>query len=134
MIRIQRWSPASCRCVIEQFVDYDDDGKPKGEPQFLLMNDVCDDHSHLVSREKRPDHDIKAQNVLDLIEQTKARNLKQVDDLIAKSKRKLEIEDLKKCRQIVLNHNEKITIEWQELVSFNHAFDSHIHDRVQSEQ
>jgi hypothetical protein len=132
--KIQRWRPSTCGCVIEQFVDYDAvlvPGMNISEPAFLLMNEICDKHQHLASTEFKENHADLSNNVMQWIEQAKARNLKQVDDLLAKPnlRRKTRME-LESCRRQVLDHNQKITEEWQELVEPPWAFDEHIHDQA----
>lgn len=135
VIKVQRLSPHSCDCVIEQWVEYDDvTNEVTNGPNFLLMNDVCDNHAHMKSTSFRAEHAQLSSNVKDLIEQTKARNMKQVDDLISKATRKKTIKELKQCREYVIKHNQDITEEWEELVSFEHAFDSHIYDQILKEQ
>lgn len=76
---------------------------------------------------------------MEIIEATKARNMKQVDDQVgfahahvAKGKARM-LRDLQKNRAVVQEHNDNITEEWLELVSFPHAFDEHIHDAVLAE-
>ena len=136
VIKIQRWSPNTCDCVIDQWVEYDDiTGEVKDGPNFLLMNEVCDNHEHLKSTEHKPHHAQLSSNVSNLLEQTKARNLKQIDDLLANPRLKRKArKELDLCRREVLDHNNKITEEWNELVEPPHAFDEHIHDQILKEQ
>src|SRR5215469_8157808 len=137
--KVQRWSPDTCRCVIEQVVGYDEQGNCVEDPKFLLMNEVCDKHAHMKSTQFVHNHQALADNVTNLIEQTKARNMKQVDDQlgfahahVVKGKAKM-IRDLQSNRVMVQRHNDEITEEWYELVSFPHAFDAHIADIVLTE-
>lgn len=105
------------------------------EPKFLLLNDVCEKHRHLASTEIGPQHAELSPHILDLIEKTKARNLKQVDDMIARPNlRRKTRKELAQCRQQTILHNQNITEEWEELVSLTHAFDGHIHDQILKEQ
>lgn len=132
---ITRWSPDTCGCVIEMVTVYDDnnnriDGE---EPKFLLMNEVCDKHKHLASTTHRENHEQLSKTVLDYIEEAKTSNMKQVDDQIANATRHHIRRQLVKNKQIVADFNNEITEEWKELVSFPHAFDSHIHEQVMKE-
>lgn len=136
VIKIQRLSPVYiCSCVCEEEVEYDDLGNVVTPPQFLLMNYVCDRHWYMATKTiKDMDlHKEMARHVLDLIEQTKSRNLKQVNDLIAKATRVLQKLDLIACREQVIEHNRRLDIEWQELAAFPFAFDAHIYDQIRLE-
>jgi hypothetical protein len=127
-----------CGCVVEQEVLYDNAlviGMNITDPQYLLINDVCDGHKPLASKEITPKHAQLSPHVLDLIEATKARNLKQVDDLLAQPNLRLKTrKELEQCRLQVIQHNQNITEEWQELVTLPHAFDQHIHEQILKEQ
>lgn len=128
--KVQRWSPDTCGCVIEQAVDYDEQGNVVKEPYFLMMNTICDKHRRFASTRFKPNHAQLSAHVISLIEQAKASNLRQVDDQIAKATRTLDRMDLARCRQQVIEFNNRLDIEWGELVQPAHAFDYHIHDKV----
>jgi len=130
---ISRVSPNSCGCVLETETEYDDNGNIISEPKFLLMNNVCDAHKHLASTTHKTEHTKLSTHVLDLIEEAKTVNLKQVDDLIEKATRASVKRDLMACRLQVLNFNAKLDEEWAELTTQPHAYDSHIHDLVLKE-
>lgn len=131
---ITRWSPNTCGCVIEYVTVYDDGNeKILEDPRFLLMNDVCDDHKHLASPMHRENHAQLSNGVLAHIEEAKSVNLGQVHMALDKAVRASHKRDLMQCRNQVIQHNERITEEWNELVSFPHAFDSHIYDIVLDE-
>jgi hypothetical protein len=124
---ITRYSPPTCDCVVEL---ENETGK---ETVFLMMNRVCQKHRSLVSTQHAPDHGLKSSHVLSLIEEAKTRNLKQVDDLIAKETSNFVLKDLMLCRQQVLRINARLDDEWGELVQPAHAFDAHIHAQVKNE-
>jgi hypothetical protein len=94
------------------------------------MNKVCDKHKPLASTVHREDHPQLSQHVLELIDQAKTRNLKQVEDMMSKETRPRVYRELLKARASVIQHNEDITEEWNELVIPPHAFDKHIHDDI----
>jgi hypothetical protein len=104
------------------------------EPVFLLMNTVCQKHQPLMSTRHAPDHAAKSSHVLDLIEEAKAANLKQVNDQIAKETSNFRRKDLLACRNQVIAFNNRLDEEWAELVQPAHAYDQHIHQAVLEEQ
>ena len=136
--KVQRWSPDTCQCVIEQYVDYDETGVAVNGPNFLLMNEICSKHEHMKSTEFKSNHAQLSGAVLQLIEDAKARNMKQVDDQVAFAKTRVKgrarmLRDLARNRVAVQQHNDDITEEWLELVSVPEAFDEHVHDVVLAE-
>lgn len=136
---IVRWSPATCKCVVELIHEQtgtDKDGNPVwSDPKFLLLNDVCDNHRPLTSREFKADHGQLGQQVLSYIEEAKAKNLKQVNDLLAQPNLRLKTrKELQRCKQQVIQFNADLDDEWGELLMFPHAFDDHIHQQILSEQ
>lgn len=132
---ITRWSPTTCNCVVERVTVYDDNNENILEDtKFLLMNQVCERHSALASKTHKQNHAQLSTSVIKFIEETKTRNLDQVHGLLAKATRASHKRDLMVCRNQVMQHNDKITEEWNELVSFPHAFDSHIYEEILKEQ
>lgn len=128
MPNISRHSPDTCGCVVELECDGDK------EPIFLMMNTVCDKHRPLASTLYKANHSLLSNHVLDLIEEAKTKNLKQVNDLIGKEKSAFRKKDLMRCRQQVIDFNAKLDEEWAELIQPPHAFDSHIHGQIRQEQ
>ena len=132
---ITRWSPSTCNCVVEYVTVYDDNNeKILEDPKFLLMNEVCDKHAHLATTTHRQNHAELTKFPLDLIEEAKNVNLNQVHHALGKATRASHKRDLMQCRSQVMQHNDRITEEWNELVSFPHAFDSHIYEEILKEQ
>jgi hypothetical protein len=131
---ITRWSPHTCDCVVEYVTVYDDNNdKILKDPEFLLMNNVCEKHIHMASTTHRENHEGLSKNVLDHIEEDKSVNINQVHTIMANAKRAIHRRDLENCRVQVIQHNNRITEEWNELVSFPHAFDKHIYDQILKE-
>jgi hypothetical protein len=131
MVRnITRYSPDTCGCVVEYYVDTD---FPDQEPKFLLMNNVCDKHMPLATTTHRENHAELSKLPLDLIEEAKTVNLNQVHGALAKATRASHKRDLMQCRTQVMQHNDRITEEWNELIQPPHAFDQHIYDQVMKE-
>lgn len=126
-------SPSSCGCVIELFVDTEDESKGT-ETKFLLMNTVCDKHVHLASTQRRANHQELAKNVMDMIEEAKRANIADYEAALKRAKLQIHKRDVERCKPAVEKFNADITEEWNELVSFPHAFDSHIHKAIMSEQ
>lgn len=130
-IKITRWSPDTCGCVFEICADVDD---PQDQGQFLLVNSVCEKHSALASKQKKPDHATKAKYPLKLIDDAKQRNTKQHSDAIDKVKDKpKQKKDLEDLTPKIDKHNADITDEWNGLVDQPYAFDSNIFDTVLKE-
>jgi hypothetical protein len=127
MPTITRWTPP-CNCVIEKEISDD-----KKEHKFLLLNDVCNEHKVLASTKHKSNHSELSKHVIDLIEEAKAVNLKQVDDLIAVETSPRKKKHLMGCRTQVLRFNNDVTEEWNELVTQTHAFDELIHDKIVKE-
>jgi hypothetical protein len=123
---ITRHSPNTCGCTVESECE---EGK---DPVFLMMNTVCNKHQPLMSTQHRADHSLKSSHVLDLIEEAKAVNLKQVNDRIAEEKSALRRRDLLACKQQVIAFNARLDEEWTELVQPAYAFDQH--EQIKQEQ
>ena len=131
---ITRWSPTTCNCVVEILTVYDDNNENILEqPRFLLMNDVCEKHASMASTTHRAEHQQMATNVINFIEEAKAVNLGQVHHAMSRAKRRAHIRELNQCKAQVNQFNERITEEWNELISFPHAFDEHIYQQILKE-
>jgi hypothetical protein len=129
---ITRFSPSTCNCVVEYYVDTEEP-EPR-DVHFLLMNTVCDSHQSLATTTHRSNHAELSKLPLDLIEEAKSVNLNQVHGALAKATRASHKRDLMQCRNQVMQHNERITEEWNELIQSPHAFDEHIYEQIKKEQ
>lgn len=142
-IRITRWAPETCPCIIETQVD---DSIPGSPVTFLLMNTICAFHQVITpTLTAAMELSNKSKNVLDLIERTKTRNIDNsmraiADIRQAKTKGLISSflanrteRDLLKNHQEIVQHNKNITEEWQELVTRPQAFASNIYDIVNEE-
>lgn len=128
-MNITRWSPDTCKCIIELLTD-------NGAQYFLLQNEVCDDHAHMILPQRHVQHDELSVNVRNIIEIIKKRNIDTAvarfeEPRIARS-RKLK-KELTQCIELIKAHNGEITEEWAELVEQDHAFHPHIHAAVNEE-
>jgi len=130
VLSITRWSPSTCGCVIEQVSDTEHLDK---DPEFLLMNEICERHMPLASTKHRADHSKLASNVMKIIEDTKQQNLDNHTEALNRVKKRFHKRQVENLRGLIERHNNEITEEWNELVSFPYAFDSHIWDAVWKE-
>ncbi len=127
MPRSVRWT-AYCGCRFHLEIDNE-----TGAEKFLLADIICGSHKYLASTKHRENHSELSKHPLDILEEAKVSNLKQVDDLISNETRPSILRDLVKCREIVVRINNENTEEWNEMVTQPHAFDDHIHPIVLQE-
>lgn len=128
---ITRVHRTDCDCIYEEVTVYDDNNeKILEEPRFLLFNRVCDQHSSMASKSHKPNHAQLSKTVLDIIEEVKARNIRLIDQMVARETDTEVLSDLALGRVGTVKHNEKISKEWAKLTSKEHAFDSHIHEHL----
>ena len=131
---VTKWSPNHCGCTLNY--EWDLDQPEPRDTKFLLAEEVCDDHAHLMSSTHKPEHAQLSNHVLDIIKAAQHRNITTAmarldEPKIARSAKRTR--EMKQSIEMVKQFNIQVEEEWQELVSPPHAFDSHIYDIVLEE-
>lgn len=132
VVRFTRWT-ARCGCCFELEID-EENGDT--DNKFHMINSLCKRHKPLIiHKEKyRDNHSQLAHRTLNEIERIKRQNMERAIDAYNSAELTIHKKDGLANIELVRDHNNRITEEWQGLASRTYAYDSEVYDQVWQEQ
>ena len=131
-----RWT-APCGCVFELISDPDSPNEADRANRFGMCDYICPKHEPQRTKQltnKHPAHKNKSDKIMQIIEQTKQRNIQGHVNALSKHKPGSFIHrQLQDLLPNIQRHNSSIHSEWTELTNNDHAFDENIYNIVLKE-